>query len=1131
MAPFLIQVPTDTDLWMFLASNGGITAGRRDPDGALFPYETVDRLYDTPGHAGPVTLVRWRRGRTPPRTWAPLAPEGGTARRFARTMAKHALGHQVVFEELDHDAALAFRCRWAGSDETGWVRTAWLTNLGADTVHIRLLDGLLHLLPAGVSLRLMQQSSCLVDAYTRADVDPRTGLATVSLTAAVSDRPEPAEVLRTTVAWCHGLPAGRVALSGEAVHAARAGAPVNEERILTGRRANYLVTSTFALEPGQRITWHLAADTARSHADVARLASRLADPDADAWIERSLAAAGAALRRIVAGTDALQCTGRAHADAHHLANVLYNDLRGGVFVHHHGCPRDDFAAFLAERDRALAARHAARIAALPDELPATALHDMADASGDPDLRRLAREYLPLYFGRRHGDPSRPWNRFSIVVRHPDGSRALRFEGNWRDVFQNWEALALTHPAFLPGMIARFLDASTMDGFNPYRITRDGVEWEVPDPDDPWSGIGYWGDHQIVYLLRLLEALHAHAPGTLEALLPQELFAYADVPYRLSDHTAMLQTPRTTIAFEASRQAEVAARVAVRGRDGACVHEADGTLRHASLLEKLLVPVLAKLSSFVPGGGIWMNTQRPEWNDANNALAGIGLSVVTTCHLHRHLMFLEQRLSGTADPGARVAIEVVNWLREVAAVCRDHEVVGAASDDDARRTMMDALGDAATAYRRQVYAHGLSERVPLSCAEVVACLRSARAHLEHTIRVNRREDGLWHAYNTLDLDSPGRDVHRLELMLEGQVAVLGAGLLGTREVVALLDALFASPLYDNLRGTFLLYPPRTLKSFMDRNCIPDDVLAVPLVARLLAARDPSIVLRDPAGVLRFAPHLRNAGDVVAALDRLAMRSDWDDAVAHDRAAVLELFERVFHHRRFTGRSGAMYGYEGIGCVYWHMVSKLLLAVQEVLRDARDQGDDAALRADLARAYLRIRDGLGFERTAGAFGAFPTDPYSHSPAHGGARQPGMTGQVKEEILARFGELGVRVRGGHVAFEPLLLTAEDFLNAPVRWRMIGLDGVERTVTVPAGALAFTYLQVPVLYTLTDGPRACIRVTREDGSIVEGRGGHLPPDVSRMLLDRTGGAARIEVDVPRSALIAGSASRPMASPTIETR
>ena len=36
----------------------------------------------------------------------------------------------------------------------------------------------------------------------------------------------------------------------------------------------------------------------------------------------------------------------------------------------------------------------------------------------------------------------------------------------------------------------------------------------------------------------------------------------------------------------------------------------------------------------------------------------------------------------------------------------------------------------------------------------------------------------------------------------------------------------------------------------------------------------------------------------------------------------------------------------------------------------------------------------------YGAFPTDPYSHTPGGKGAQQPGMTGQVKEDLLAALG-----------------------------------------------------------------------------------------------------------------------------------
>src|SRR5690606_32056530 len=109
-------------------------------------------------------------------------------------------------------------------------------------------------------------------------------------------------------------------------------------------------------------------------------------------------------------------------------------------------------------------------------------------------------------------------------------------------------------------------------------------------------------------------------------------------------------------------------------------------------------------------------------------------------------------------------------------------------------------------------------------------------------------------------------------------------------------------------------------------------------------------------------------------------------------------------------------------YWHMVAKLLLAVQENALAAEGEALDR-----LATLYARVRAGLGFNKSAEAYGAFPLDAYSHTPLHAGAQQPGMTGQVKEEILTRFGELGVTVADGIVTFAPRLLAQSEFLREP--------------------------------------------------------------------------------------------------------
>ena len=147
--------------------------------------------------------------------------------------------------------------------------------------------------------------------------------------------------------------------------------------------------------------------------------------------------------------------------------------------------------------------------------------------------------------------------------------------------------------------------------------------------------------------------------------------------------------------------------------------------------------------------------------------------------------------------------------------------------------------------------------------------------------------------------------------------------------------------------------------------------------MVERRDDSIVLRDEDGCYRFNSDLRNRGDLIARLDDLA--PVYGDEAQHARQALLGLYEQVFNHKAFTGRSGTMFGYEGLGCVYWHMVSKLLLVVQENFFVALTEGADEDTCHRLGRLYYRVREGLGFNKSPGEFGAFPTDPYSNTPAN--------------------------------------------------------------------------------------------------------------------------------------------------------
>lgn len=1055
LPPFFVALASDSDVWAFVSSAGSLAAGRRDAEGSFFPYETVDRIHRRWEHTGPRTWIRIFDHDGGVRLWLPFAPrllqaaQGGE-----RSVWKNLSGTRLRLREASPCGALLFEQEWSSAAGLGLVRRARLHALGDALRAVQVLDGVLDLVPPGVSVLHAATMSSLVDAYkwNEAHAGGRLGLFT--LYARISDRAEPAESFEALAVWRQGPArcgedaaealAATTLLSDRQVERFCREGRVEPEALTRGRKGAFLVA--FDAEVDARgVQWHQVIDAPLSQVRVHALALRLEEGGGTAAeIAAQVAANTAALDELLGQADAHQHSADPMAAAHHRANVLFNVMRGGVFVDGTRMRRDDLLASLQRRHRGLALALAPALGNGPELIERdgaiSAARDAAGAQGE----RLLLTYLPLTFSRRHGDPSRPWNRFSIRVRDAEGRRVLHHEGNWRDIFQNWEALAASHPQWLPSMIATFLGAQTPDGHNPYRIGSDGVDWEVIDPDDPWSHIGYWGDHQVVYLLRLLEAAHAHDPALLPAWWDRPLFSFADVPYRIRPYAEQVADPKHTIAFDDAAHAAAKARAAALGSDGLLVCGDDGLPVLASLGEKLAAIVLAKAGTLVPGGGLWLNTQRPEWNDANNALVGNGLSVVTLAHLRRFLHFVATLpCAGRAFPATAPLVAALEGLRALA----QRTPASAVGDAAARRRFLDAAGALLDDWHDSAY-RGAAGRAP---AEASAGLLSGTALallplVDATLAAQRRDDGLFNAYNLLRFAADGIEVDGLYPMLEGQVAVLSSGLLDARSRVALLDAMFASPLYDPARRSFTLYPDRALPGFLERNRLDAAALALPAAQAALAQGRTDLLQAQADGTVRFAPALANRRALEEALSRGA-------PLGADTAPLLQAYERLLGHHAFTGRSGTMFAYEGLGCIYWHMVAKLLLAVQESVFDAFDAGEPEWVA--LAAHYRRVRDGIGYRKSVAEYGAFPADPYSHTAAEGGAQQPGMTGQVKEEILTRWGELGLRVRQGRLRFCPLLADAAE--------------------VPPSGALAFTFRRVPWRVRL--GPRTTLRVQREDG------------------------------------------------------
>jgi hypothetical protein len=718
------------------------------------------------------------------------------------------------------------------------------------------------------------------------------------------------------------------------------------------------------------------------------------------------------------------------------------------------------------------------------------------------MERMALEYLPLTFSRRHGDPSRPWNHFSIDIKNADGSDKLYYQGNWRDIFQNWESLAISYPEFIESFISKFVNASTADGYNPYRISKDGVDWEILEPDSPWSNIGYWGDHQINYLLKLLEFSRRYHPGKISNFLTKDIFVYANVPYRIKGYQALVRDPRNSVEYDDAQAQLIAGRVEEMGSDGKLVMLPDGSICQVNLLEKLLVSTLAKIANLVPGGGIWMNTQRPEWNDANNALVGYGLSMVTLCYLRRFLVLFSDLLHDDAADTFSVSREVSLLFKGIHEVLeKNRPMLKAAISAEDRKVFMDEMGALGEMYRAGIYTGFSGQKTDLQKSVLLEFIGIALKFADHSISLNRRADGLFHSYNLIHFADDGYGLEHLYEMLEGQVAVLSSGYLNAPDSLDLLDTLRNSKMYRTDQNSYMLYPDRTLPLFLEKNVIdPEIVAGNAWIQEELKSGRRAFVEQDENGRVHFNGSFRNAGDLSAALERD------ENITAEDAGVLCEVYEATFRHRQFTGRSGSMYKYEGLGCIYWHMVSKLLLASAEVILSASESGADDTTLNHLFAHFDEIKEGLGMHKTPAQYGAFPTDPYSHTPGFTGVQQPGMTGQVKEDVITRFNELGVQIKEGEIVFAPMMLKRDEFLSEPETWHY-SAGGAAQSEELEAGSLAFTLCAVPVIYRLAK--ECAIRVFADDGDPEIIAGDHLGPAWSRSLFQREKRVQKIVVDI----------------------
>jgi hypothetical protein len=1115
MRPFFMSIVSDSNHWMFISSNGALTAGRKNAEFALFPYYTDDKITESSEITGSKSIFLVKQYNET-RIWEPFSSRYEGLYKVTRNLYKNQYGNKVMFEEVNHDLQLTFRYQWSSSNRFGFIKKSTVINHNESSISISFIDGIQNIMPYGVSSDLQNQSSNLVDAYKRNELEEKTGLGIFALSAIIVDKAEPSEALKANIAWSVGLNNPKYLLSSLQLNTFRKQKPINQEVDIKAEKGAYFLNDTIELNPNEEKQWHIIANVNQNHSEIEALSKNILDnKNLIHEVEDDISLGTKRLIVLNGSSDGIQLTNDKFRDTRHFSNTLFNIMRGGIFDNNYQIEKRDFRNYILKANKKVARNNELIIDNLTDTFTLFDLRELAYKSNDPNFRRLSLEYMPLRFSRRHGDPSRPWNKFSINTRSEvDGSKILDYEGNWRDIFQNWEALANSFPEFIESMIHKFLNATTFDGYNPYRVTKDGFDWETIEPDDPWSYIGYWGDHQIIYLLKFLEFAEKHKPGKLESYFNEDLFVYANVPYRIKDYKSILSNPKDTIEFDEELDHKIRLEREGLGADGALLRDENRFIVKVNFIEKILATTLAKLSNYIPEAGIWMNTQRPEWNDANNALVGNGVSMVTLYYLRRFLDFFKTIFENSTINSFEVSTELVVFYQKVYDTLKQNEsLLSGSFNDSERMQILKPLLKAASDFRGQIYDCAFSGRkTEISLDSLKDFVNISNRHLEHSIRANRRKDNLYHAYNLITINDKSAKISYLNEMLEGQVAVLSSKYLSATMAVEILEAMKQSALFREDQYSYLLYPNKDLPKFINRNTIPKELVGKSsLLQQLIKDGNTDIIERDVNGEYHFNGNFKNANDLKVALS-LLNNTKYKTQVKSELNLVLDIFENIFNHKSFTGRSGTFYGYEGLGSIYWHMVSKLLLSVQEACLQAISNNESPEIIGKLLDHYYEIHAGIGVHKPPKLYGAFPTDPYSHTPSGKGAQQPGMTGQVKEDILCRFGELGVFVKEGKLQFYPCLLRKREFLNQEKEFIYIDIHQKQNSVTLSEKTLAFTYSQVPVIYQIAEDNS--IEIFNNDNTVNRLDGLIIDVNTSEKIFKRTGEITLLKVSIQESIL-----------------
>lgn len=678
-----IAGPLGVPVWCYYNNRGqGVCSfGGKDKDHAIMEFSPAREAYRDVSRTGFRTFCK---------------TDGAYRELFTKNCAMHiGMSELEITCEGDGLRASAVYFGVPGERTAALARVLTVTNTGTAPVSLELLDGMPELVPYGVSHASLKEMNNLAQAWMRVE-DAQVGTACFRVRASMEDSAQVTAVegCNFCLAWEDGGALLRPIVQPELVFGQDTSLSVAEGFCRTplaelcaakqqteNRFPCCFLPKAAVLGPGEELHIFSLYGQAEDKGRVKALAKKVSGGD---WFADKRRQAAALVEELCAPVSCR--TADPVFDAYCRQTYLDNALRGGA------------PAFFEDGGRC----------------------------------------VPFYlYSRKHGDPEREYNAFSL-----GGEYYAQGNGNFRDVNQNRRCDVLFAPRLGAENIHTFFDLIQTDGYNPLVLTastytlpdealpdvleripeehRAGAkellvrpftpgalamaaeDWGMEETDalaltaaalcaadhEPNADFkeGYWCDHW-TYNLDLIERYLSVYPEREEALLFEErryrwYESRAVVKPRAKRYHLTGRGLRQYDALDEEAKAGVSRKWTPAGEEQAV----------STLMEKLLLLCAVKTATLDAAGmGVEMEGGKPGWYDALNGLPGLlGSSMAESCELARLLAFTRKALA--RKPGQ------VELYEEIAALLERVAEVLSEEPDTFRR--WDLLNTAKERYRAE-----------------------------------------------------------------------------------------------------------------------------------------------------------------------------------------------------------------------------------------------------------------------------------------------------------------------------------------------------------------------------------------------------------------------------------------------